>query len=75
MTSLTPNPVSGEDGGVGGFAVLDSDVYRDPRWCANCAGPQTFVEIYEFEGGRVGFCMGCGEERIALFTRTNSEAA
>jgi len=55
--------------------VLDSDIYRDKRWCANCGGEQAFVEVYEFEGGRVGFCWGCGEERVVPFSRTNSEAA
>jgi hypothetical protein len=55
------------------LTALDSAVYRDPKWCANCGGEQTFVEVYEFEGGRVGFCLGCGEERIARFTRVSSE--
>lgn len=55
-----------------GIAVLDSDKYRDMRWCANCAGEQVFVEVYEFEGGRVGVCLGCGEERVVLFTRVSA---
>jgi hypothetical protein len=50
-------------------------VQRDPQWCANCGGEQTFVSFYEIEQGRVGFCLGCGSERIVAFTRTNSEVA
>jgi len=60
---------------LGELAALDSDVYRDMRWCANCGGSQIFVPVYEFEGGRVGFCFGCGDERIAPFSRVNSEVA
>jgi hypothetical protein len=58
-----------------GLAVLDSSVYQDMRWCPNCGGRQIFVVVYEFEGGRVGVCLGCGDERIAGFTRTTGEAA
>jgi hypothetical protein len=75
MSLLTPTSVSVEDGELGEFVVLDSQLYQDMRWCANCGGPQIFVPVYEFESGRVGFCFGCGEERIAPFTRLNSEAA
>ena len=57
----------------GFVVVLDSAIHRDPRWCSNCGGPQTFVEVYEFEGGRLGVCLGCGEERVAPFTRVNGE--
>jgi hypothetical protein len=56
-------------------AVLDSSVCQDMRWCVNCGGEQVFVEVYEFEGGRMGVCLGCGDERIAPFSRVNSEAA
>ena len=68
--------VGREDGGGGGegiapavLDVLDQDVYRDMRWCPNCAGEKVFVEVYEFESGRVGVCLGCGEERVVRFTR------
>ena len=73
----TPFSVGGEDGGVfrGSVAVLDSSIYRDMRWCVGCAGEQVFLEVYEFSGGRVGVCLGCGEEKLIPFTRTNSEAA
>jgi len=47
--------------------------YQDMRWCANCAGEQIFLPVYECEAGRVGVCLGCGEEKIAPFTRANSE--
>lgn len=63
------------DSGGRTVAVLDSQLYQDMRWCPNCGGAQIFVVVYEFEGGRVGVCLGCGDERIAAFTRTTQEAA
>lgn len=81
MTSLTERfpaaqtkTVSREGSGVSPAAPLDPFVHRDTRWCADCGGPQLFVEVFECEAGRVGVCMGCGEERVIRFTRTNSEA-
>lgn len=57
-------------------AVLDPVICQDLRWCVNCGGEQTFVEVYEIAGvGRVGFCFGCGGERVVLFSRVNGEAA
>jgi hypothetical protein len=82
MTLPTENPTAffvgenNEGGDVGrGIAVLDSDRYRDMRWCANCGGEQVFVPVYEFEGGRVGVCLGCGDERVARFSRVTTEVA
>jgi len=80
MTSLTDprrdcSPIGQPEGSA--FPVtapLDPFVHRDSRWCADCGGPQLFVEVFECEAGRVGVCMGCGEERVIRFTRTNSEA-
>jgi hypothetical protein len=57
------------------LVALDTDVYRDMRWCPNCGGQRVFLEVYEFENGRAGICLGCGEPRIAPFTRTTSEVA
>lgn len=57
------------------LTVLDPSICRDMRWCVNCGGQQIFVEVFECEAGRMGVCLGCGEERIAPFTRMNSEAA
>jgi len=51
----------------------DVQRYQDMRWCANCAGEQIFLPVYECDFGRVGLCLGCGEEKIAPFTRANSE--
>jgi hypothetical protein len=82
MTLPTENPTAfsvgrtDEDGDVGrGIAVLDSLLFQDMRWCPNCGGEQIFVPVYEFAGGRVGFCFGCGDERIAGFTRVTTEVA
>jgi hypothetical protein len=55
---------------ISSVAVLDPEICRDMRWCANCAGEQVFIEVYEFEFGRVGVCLGCGEEKFQGFTRT-----
>lgn len=55
--------------------ALDPFVYRDSYWCADCAGPQTFVPLYETDFGRVGFCLGCGQERVQQFTRTIGDVA
>ena len=63
--------VSGEKG----LAALDPFVYRDMRWCARCAGEQLFVPMFECDFGRVGVCMGCGEEKVQRFTRTTEVAA
>jgi hypothetical protein len=60
------------EAGAPGIVALDPDIYRDMRWCSNCGGQRVFLEVFEFEGGRVGICLGCGEERIALFTRTTT---
>ncbi len=79
-TPTLPGSVGLGSGGEGdgrcapaALEVLDSDIYRDMRWCSNCGGEQVFVEVYEFESGRMGVCWGCGEERVIPFTRTNSE--
>lgn len=58
---------------VAELAVLDCSIYQDMHWCVNCGGEQIFVPVYEIEQGRVGYCLGCGDERIAPFTRMNSE--
>lgn len=46
-----------------------------PRYCPKCDSEQTFVAAWECDQGLVGCCQGCGDERIAPFTRTNSEVA
>lgn len=82
-TSLTerfpthPESVSVEGGVCGAqcSVALDPLIYRDMRWCVNCAGEQVFVEVFECEAGRVGVCMGCGDERVVRFSRTTEEAA
>ena len=82
MTSLTerfpaaqPQSVSPEGSATAGIAPLDSNIYRDMRWCARCAGEQLFIEVFACDAGRLGVCMGCGEEKFVGWSRTNSEAA
>jgi hypothetical protein len=57
------------------FEPIDSAIYQEPRWCMNCGGEQTFLPVYECEFGRIGICLGCGEEKLAPFTRVTGEAA
>jgi hypothetical protein len=57
------------------FTALDPEIYRDMLWCPNCAGPRVFLEVFEFEGGRLVCCQGCGDEKVAPFTRTTIEVA
>jgi hypothetical protein len=78
LDPLSSVGTEGQDGGAGGgtsFAVLDSSIHRDMRWCANCAGPRMFLEVFAFDGGILVCCQGCGEERVIPFTRMNSEVA
>lgn len=65
---------SGEGGTTAGVAALDPFLYEEPRWCVNCGGEQRFFPCFEFAGGRVGVCLGCGDERVIPFSRTNAEA-
>lgn len=74
MISPTPTSVGLGDGGTGKLVVLDPWV-QEMQDCKNCGGPQIFVAAWVCEAGLVGCCLGCGAERIAPFTRTNSEAA
>jgi len=45
------------------------------RFCPKCDSEQIFVAAWECAAGLVGCCLGCGDERIAPFTRVNGEAA
>ena len=55
--------------------ALEPMLYQRSTWCPNCGGLQTFVEVFEIESGRVGFCMGCGDEKFVAFTHATAEAA
>lgn len=68
--SVTPQSVSCE-GSAHHYAVapLDPFLHQEPRWCANCGGEQMFFPCFEFAGGRVGVCFGCGDERVVPFSR------
>lgn len=50
--------------------ALDPAIYQDNYWCPNCAGLRVFLEVFEFEGGRLVCCQGCGDEKVLPFTRT-----
>lgn len=49
--------------------------YQDMHWCEICDAVKTFLPFGECEFGRVGYCLGCGEEKIVGFTRATGEAA
>lgn len=66
--------VSCEGSGLSPVASLDPFLYRDPRWCAVCEREEEFREFFVTDLGRVGVCLGCGDERVIPFSRTNSEA-
>jgi len=66
----------------GGFAVLDPPIVLENVFCPACSpafdGEQAetrFVIEFRFANGLFGCCTRCGDERVAAFTRTNSEAA
>lgn len=43
------------------------------RFCRNCDKVVRFVADRVCVSGLIGECIGCGDERIAPFTRMNSE--
>lgn len=45
------------------------------RFCYVCNSDKLFVAYGVCSSGLVGCCLGCGDERIAPFTRVNSEVA
>jgi hypothetical protein len=73
--SMLPYSVGGESGVVvlpRQAAALALFLYQDMRWCPECGGEQLFIAMLETDFGRVGLCMGCGQEKVQKFTRTNS---
>jgi hypothetical protein len=54
--------------------ILDPWI-QEMQDCPNCGGPQIFVLAWEFESGRVGCCLGCGDERVIPFSRTGRHIA
>lgn len=56
------------------FLQLDSPV-QWMRFCYVCNGDHVFVADRVCNSGLVGTCSNCGDERIAPFTRVNSEVA
>jgi hypothetical protein len=81
ISPTVPRPPGGDpglksvglEGSASNFAPLDPFIYRDQRWCGRCGGPQLFVEVFECVCGRVGVCMGCGDERIVPWSRTTEQ--
>lgn len=63
-----------QDGDLGGVAVLELGLYQRHYFCARCGGQQLFMEVFECEAGRLGVCLGCGEEKLIAFSRTTEAA-
>jgi hypothetical protein len=56
----------------------EAEPFQQEDYCVGCHRTgQTFVAVAgrDTETGKFEECTGCGEERIAPFTRGNSEAA
>ena len=75
---LSPSPPPSSVGVRNGdlrwdFAVLDSWVHQDMRWCKNCAGEKLFVPVDRFPCGWRGYCLGCEEVVYVLDERTSEE--
>lgn len=81
MNSVSPaerfpalNPQSaGAERSDRGVAPLDPEIYREMRFCPICECEEEFVEVFTFCCGRVGVCLGCGDEKVLPFSRTNGE--
>lgn len=58
----------------GTYARLEPFLYQSMRWCARCAGEEIFVPVFECHAGRVGLCLGCGEEKLIPFSRMTEAA-
>lgn len=59
---------------LGGLAVLEHPV-EWMRFCEVCQSEQCFVAEFVFANGLFARCTKCGDERVAAFTRTTTEAA
>ncbi len=55
-------------------AALDEFV-EFSRFCLKCDSEQIFRAGWECDAGLIGCCLGCGDERIAPWTRTCVEVA
>ena len=88
MTLPTGNPpntlhtVGSTGGGVSkhrDVAALDYRILRTQvEWmdfCPKCLAEMHFIAAWRCDAGLLGYCLGCGDERIAPFTRVNSEVA
>jgi hypothetical protein len=65
-----------EPTGVAALALrLVQPPLEDNHWCATCERMTIFHVVLECDAGRIGSCLGCGEVKIAAWTRTNGEAA
>lgn len=88
MTLLTerfpthPEPVSVEGVVCGAERAAALDLPRRldrtvefMRWCDVCEALEQFTAAWQCEAGLLGCCRGCGDERIAPWTRTTEACA
>jgi hypothetical protein len=81
----TPGSIGTEAGelpGVAAFPFCSLPEYflidppiEDRHWCDVCESFETFRAKWEGKLGRVGFCVSCETTKLAVWTRTNGEAA
>lgn len=73
-----PLGFSGAEGGevaVGrGLAVLEHPIELN-RFCPECKYVTRFVIEFYWANAFFGTCVRCGDERVAVFERTTTEAA
>lgn len=66
---VTPHTTGSLGGSVSAVASLDPFVYREMRWCEACEADEEFWTLAEFVAGRIGMCLGCGDEKVIPFSR------
>lgn len=71
---LVNNPAGLEASAHPVIARLEPFLYQSMRTCSRCGGEQIFVAVYECNAGRVGVCLGCGEEKLIPFSRVTEAA-
>lgn len=74
-TAVAIDPVGGGEGDAPGRVVALSTPVESMRFCFVCELEEVFIAGWTCDTGLLGCCLGCGDERIIPFTRTNSEAA
>ena len=73
--SHSPSSVGWEGGGWEETVAALRTPVEWMRFCERCESEQIFVAGWQCAERLMGCCLGCGEESVVRFTRTNSEVA